>query len=311
MATAPDISAIVARLGDTLIAAEPMDGGATSDVWKVRTNRRTYALKTLNARGPNTDLALDVHIRNSMSAGGACVATPVLSSDDFPNMSGAAWVLDEFVAGEHPARGELHRLTCLDLGKTLAVLHSISVTRFGTPRLHGSMISGKQDDVFEGLTTRFANPLPINTAPTFEISTDLWQRAHPYLVNIREIISNNSGVLCHSDLHDRQIIVANNHLAALIDFGDATICDYRWDFGSLLYFHGPRVLADTIEGYEPDAHLRTTLIADAHLFSVGVAMHVGARSLLPGRGHRLKVATVHLNKTLVYLEQNKQHLQIG
>ena len=216
-----------------------------------------------------------------------------------------------FMAGEHPDRGDLHRQTCLDLGKTLAVLHRIPVTGFGTPRLAGSTISGAQDNVFEGLATRFANPLPIDAPPAFEISPELWQKMLPYLMKISEIISTGSGVLCHSDLHDRQIIVVNNHLAALIDFGDATICDYRWDFGSLLYFHGPRVLADTIEGYEPDTLLQAKLITAAHLFSVGIAMHIGARSVLPGRGHRLKVATVHLNKTLVYLEQNKQHLQLG
>ena len=304
MASTPDISTIVARLGETLTAVEPMDGGATSEVWKVRTNRGTYALKILNARGANTNLVLDIHLRSALSAGGACVAAPVLSSTDFPNMSGAAWVLDEYVAGEHPARGDLHRLTCLGLGKTLAVLHSIPVTGFGTPQLLGSTISGKQDDVFEGLITRFANPLPTETPPTFQISPDLWQKARPYLRQIHKIISNSDGVLCHSDLHDRQIIVADNRLAALIDFGDVTICDYRWDFGSLLYFHGLRVLASTVEGYEPNASLRAKLIADAHLFSVGIAMHIGARSLLPGRGHRLKVATVHLNKTLVYLGQN-------
>ncbi|OUS05043.1 hypothetical protein A9Q96_13155 [Rhodobacterales bacterium 52_120_T64] len=309
MRTKPDISAILAKLGDQLVAAEQIDGGATSDVWKVRTNRRVYALKILNECGAAANLTLDVHLRKNLSAGGAFVAAPVLSSEGFPNMSGAAWVLDEFVAGEHPARGELHKLTCLDLGKTLAILHDIPVSDFGAPQLTGSLISGEQENVFSGLATRFTNPLPIETPPAFELSRELWLKTLPYLVRIREILSTSSGVLCHSDLHDRQMIIANNRLAALIDFGDATIGDYRWDFGSLLYFHGPRVLADTVKGYEPDGTLQAKLIDSAHVFSIGIAMHIGARSLLPGKAHRLKVATVHLNKTLVYLEQNRQHLQ--
>ncbi|MHA1128171.1 MAG: hypothetical protein ACTSRN_04370, partial [Alphaproteobacteria bacterium] len=98
----PDIETIISPLGETLVAANLFATGATSDVWKIQTNRRTYALKHLNKRATSTDVALDVHIRTTLSENGAHVAAPILSSSDFPNLSGAAWTLDEFVDGTYP-----------------------------------------------------------------------------------------------------------------------------------------------------------------------------------------------------------------
>ncbi|MHA1128170.1 MAG: phosphotransferase family protein [Alphaproteobacteria bacterium] len=178
------------------------------------------------------------------------------------------------------------------------------MTGYGVPKLTGSTVSGNQDTALAGLNTRFADPLLVNS-PTFEVSPELLRQTVPYLVGVRETISSTNGVICHSDLHERQLIVSNRNLAALIDFGDATICDYRWDFGSLLYFHGLSVLEKVVGAYNPNN--QNQLITDAHLFSLGIAMHHAARSVLPEKSHRLKVATVHLQRTLLYLDKRLGH----
>jgi len=107
-----------------------------------------------------------------------------------------------------------------------------------------------------------------------------------------------STALCHTDLHERQIICRRRRLAALIDFGDATIADPRWDFGSILYFHGPRVLEAALGGYSSDSMLRQKFAADAGFFSAGIALHHAYRSATPGRAHRLGVAVAHLRGLL-------------
>ncbi|MEE9453468.1 MAG: aminoglycoside phosphotransferase family protein [Paracoccaceae bacterium] len=291
----PDLNAILAAQNEKLLHVEQFAKGATSTVWKVKGTRHTYALKTSNGRVPLADAALDMKLRMDVSQKGGIVARPV--------SNGTGWMLDRFVEGAHPTRGALPKDACYTLGQTLALLHKVPVTGYGAPRVTRGQIIGTQDTALIGLAVRFTNPLPtiaaLNTHPACPAMPELPAVLPPIIAEISAKTTTAQPALCHSDLHERQFLIMEGQLMALLDFGDAVICDPRWDFASLLYFHGPRVLADTLAGYANKA----IELRDVHLFSIGIALHHAARSVLPNKSHRLKVATVHLRRTLLYLDQ--------
>lgn len=303
-----DTNAIAAVIGETYVSIEALESGANSDVWRLTTNRGVYVLRCLHERPASNSIAVDIGIRNFVLSAGGNVADPVTSSLDFPEvMGGTDWLLDKYVEGKHPLRGCVETEVCHGIGQTLKLLHNLPVLGFGVPSLNAAnTYVGSENSPISGLNTRFDNPLPkeenILSGPISMAAPELIGSIIPNLIKIRSLMSKTKGVICHSDLHELQFIIQNHSLAALIDFGDSTINDYRWDFGSLLYFHGPRVLKDVVEGYTEGASSRQELFGDAHLFSIGIAMHQASRSQLPGKSHRLQVAVDHLEQTLEYLD---------
>ena len=286
----PEIKAI---LGGDPISITPLEKGATGDVWQICTQNQCFAFKHLTKRAPTAQLALDVHVRKLLITQGGAVSRPV--------SHGETWVLDEFVQGVHPERGSVPKAACIRLGETLKLLHKQPVQGFGQPKLSSSgQIVGQHTDPLTGISTRLSNPVPsadqLNQNPACRADTRFSTALPPYLAKLQAKLAENRASLCHSDLHERQFIIKNGALAALIDFGEATIADPRWDFGSLLYFHGPEVLAHTLLGYGASIS-----VEDAYLFSLGIALHHANRSILGGKSHRLKVASVHLQKALLYL----------
>lgn len=195
-------------------------------------------------------------------------------------------------------------MVATDLGRTLAILHGLPTEAYGVPSIAPpGLFKGSEKSALAGLYTRFENPLPAGRQqlaehPIGRTDPELARSLESAIHTIQTTIANRKGVLCHSDLHERQLILGEGRLAALIDFGDTTIADPGWDFASLLYFHGPAALADALVGYTEDVSRRREIGDDARLLSIGIALHHTARSRLPGKHHRLAVATTYLRNTL-------------
>jgi Ser/Thr protein kinase RdoA (MazF antagonist) len=235
--------------------------------------------------------------------GGAVAGTVISSFDIHDQHDINSWSLDQFVPGFHCARGNLNDAVCVDLGRTLAILHTIPVAGYGPPCLDSSgRIFGPETLAITGLDARFENPLPEGTAlgkhPGACFAPQIVDRLAAKLDQIRELLKNRPGVICHGDLHERQFICNQSGLCALIDFGDATIADRIWDLASLRYFHGRDILTKVVEAYTRNSAEKSELCNDAELFSIGIAMHHAARSVYPGKSHRLRVATDYLLRTI-------------
>jgi aminoglycoside phosphotransferase (APT) family kinase protein len=127
--------------------------------------------------------------------------------------------------------------------------------------------------------------------PVLNTIPELKDEVLGHLQEVSEQVQNprtlSRSVLCHSDLHERQFICANDTLIALIDFGDATILDRHWDLGSVLYFHGERNFAAILEAYSNNIDEGPSCARLAASFSVAIALHHASRSRLPGKEHRL------------------------
>ena len=168
--------------------------------------------------------------------------------------------------------------------------------------MEDDVVSGEQSIAELGVGQRFENPLPEFRAQGHSHALqsalpELWQEILDQLAEVSRQVSEGEAVLCHSDLHERQLICKDGELAALIDFGEAAILDRHWDMGSALYFHGPQVFAEIHGAYNYWAPGVTTMEM-AGKFSLAIAMHHASRSRLPGKEHRLSFAARHVRELL-------------
>ncbi len=99
-----DLRALVKAIGEPLTSIEPLASGATSEVWKIVTPKRSYVLRLFSRQPNRIGLQTEIHLRNSMAARSAAIAEPILSSSDLPDVGPeAGWMLDLFVPGTHGA----------------------------------------------------------------------------------------------------------------------------------------------------------------------------------------------------------------
>jgi len=297
---------ILAFIGERPLQVSFLAKGATCDVWMVQSiSRKNYALRIIEAGERVISGALDKFIRQAVLARCGNVAAPLLSSETIEkDLDGQRWSLDLFVQGEHPERGALPDTVCRQLGETLAILHQLPVRNFG--RLSGVVkgeIVGEKLAPFEGIKQRLENPLPETwdvdfVHPILSALPELADEITARLKTVSEAIEERQVVLCHTDLHEKQLLCNENNLTALIDFGGATILDKHWDLGSVYYFHGKENFSKLY-----DAYLGLTGVKEKHpelvsSFSIAIAMHHASRSRLPGKHHRLKRAIEHIQRVI-------------
>jgi len=92
--------------------------------------------------------------------------------------------------------------------------------------------------------------------------------------------------------------IRSKGLAALIDFGSASILDRHWELGSVFHFHGKHICAEFSNAYRATMGIQTLRAEMVPLFSVAVAMHHASRSRLPGKQHRLQRAIEHIQHVI-------------
>lgn len=298
-------SRALSRLGTTPESIEPISEGSSANVWKVGTPKGCYALRICRHPDREIEPQVDHALRKALKAVGGAVIEPVAFSEaDAAMAQDSDWVLEPFLIGRHPARRALASETCFDLGRTLAALHTLPAEGFGRlRRFENGQFHGGRSGPRDGANDRFDMPLP-SVGSEFDehrlvASLPEYREAiAARLAAVAARLSEARRVVCHTDLHERQLIVRDDDsLAALIDFGGAAVLDPYWDFGSLRYFHGPSCIQPVLDGYMSAGALpETSHHIDRHLidsFSLCIALHHSTRSRLPGKEHRLDAATRH------------------
>lgn len=296
---------LLAELGEELVDINFLAKGATCEVWRLSAENRSYALKIIREEGRVFDGRIDAFIRRRVVENGGALVAPLLDSESFDQtLNGKRWILEPFIAGHHPQRGRLPKAVCARLGETLAALHDISVDRFGRPsEVLSQTVIGKKSDAFDGVAQRFENPIPETWAdhyihPSLAEAPDLSARISTRLSAVSEQIRHSQPVLCHTDVHEKQLICASDKLVALIDFGEAAILDRHWDLGSVLYFHGEPNFSNVFEAYVGNGLGSHTSFETVASFSIAIAMHHASRSRLPGKHHRLAKAIDYIRYTV-------------
>jgi len=299
------VEPILAQLDDRPRDAKFLAKGATCSVWQVVSSNRVYALRIIDQPERVLDGNLDAFIRGAVRGNGGRVSASLLNSEGTGQaINGQRWCLDEFAKGTHPLRGELSNRICRQLGRTLAAVHQIPTRKYGQPfSIDNGAIIGRKSQPFEGVALRFENPLPETWSddylhPVFSAIPELKDAVLARLQDVSERVQRGRSVLCHSDLHEGQLICVNDTLTALIDFGDATIMDRYWDLGSALYFHGKENFSTIFEAYSEISLAGQNCARLAASFSIAIAMHHASRSRLPGKGHRMDRAIRWLRQAI-------------
>lgn len=299
------LTSLLSQIGEKPLQASIFAKGATCDVWRVQSTNRLFALRVFNGGSRVLDGVVDAFIRSSLAARGCAIVAPILNSETTgQSFEGKRWCLEPFITGGHPRRGALSQQIGRRLGETLAALHELPSVEFGRPlQVHEDCIVGQKSNPFEGVAQRFENPLPELWRdgfdhPLLKALPDLAVATLALLRDVSERVREGETVVCHSDIHERQLICSDNRLAALIDFGDASILDRHWDLGSVYYFHGEAIFAAVYDAYSSNTRSAQTCPHLARSFSAAVAMHHSSRSRLPGKSHRLEKATQHIRQLL-------------
>jgi aminoglycoside phosphotransferase (APT) family kinase protein len=297
-------SLILAKSGETLVEASFLADGTTCRVWKLRSRTQSYALRVM-APGQNTMAPkIEALVRRKILARGGRVATPVqVSMPDDDALPGMSWSLDVFVDGCHPLPGKLSDDLCDNLGRTLALLHDVPVFEFGRPAdVVGEVIAGNSSKPERGADLRFRHSLPESWEPGFlhpalVAAPDTRSEVLAHLGEVTHAVNQGSAVLCHSDLHEGQLICRESQLEALIDFASATILDRHWEFGGLMYFHG-------FDGFKKVHRAYVTYGGKAcsieltRSFSIAVALHDACRATQPGLHHRMVKVVKHIREMI-------------
>ncbi|MEX0350522.1 MAG: aminoglycoside phosphotransferase family protein [Paracoccaceae bacterium] len=293
------------HLGETMRHTGFLAQGATSRVWEIWSDQRAFALRVTDTPDRTLSGPIDRFLRKSVSDRGGRVACPFLSSDECGTLwQGRPWTLEPLLVGTHPARGALPEPACRALGKTLAALHQVPVRGFGRPtRLDRDCILGSTSDPVAGVLQRFEDPLPDHCAgdlshPAFAAAPEIEPATRALLDAVSTQIAEQPPALCHSDLHERQLICDSDQLVGLLDFGDATLLDPHWDLGSVRYFHGVQNFQKVFDGYRAQSSNHQCDADLAEAFSVAIALHHAARSRHPCKSHRLASAITHIRQVI-------------
>lgn len=193
---------------------------------------------------------------------------------------------------------------CQDLGALLASLQGLPVVGHGLLQDRDDVLVGQTSDPVAGLLTRLQDPWPFTPFPLQEhpiaaAAPDLITRLTP-LASLLEAVARGSRPVClnHTDLHERQVLITEGRLAALLDFGDATIGPPAWDIASFAYFHGWRLAHYVLMGLTDEEKARQDLLANARAFAVLIALHHASRSVTLRQPSRMHSAVRFLRQLL-------------
>ena len=213
------------------------------------------------------------------------------------------WSLDAFVTGGFGERGKLSSSVCHEIGGFLARLHTITGDGYGLLSDRVAPIRGDCGTVVSGLSSRWMKPWPFIGEPLAnQAAVIAAPHLHAPLEKLsREIEAANEllpTVLIHGDLHEQQIMIHDDRLAAILDFGDACFLGAVWDLASFRFFHGKRCTAWMIEGYSASVADRKMLIDAAAKLAIVVALHRANRSVIVRKGYRVEQAIDFIEEVL-------------
>ncbi|MGK3111267.1 phosphotransferase family protein [Streptomyces sp. WAC05858] len=253
--TDPDPSEqMCARIEEVLeqsaVPIRPLSGSIVNVVHTVRCGERELIAKSGAGEGIRREAAVLTMLRETKVPVPHAVLLP--ANPTFPN----DLLLLEVLPG-YAAEPDSDVLT--DAGESLRRLHDMELPGFGLIGTVHERPTGVFDTWVNFLATVLADArqtIPVDVLPVAahdEVAAHLGRRRiHAHLAGV------GRGILLHGDLMPKHVWSSEGHLAALIDWGDATVGDPLFDLARFS-MAGQEAFQKFLKGYgnatPPDAYL--------------------------------------------------------
>ncbi|RJF71079.1 aminoglycoside phosphotransferase family protein [Deinococcus cavernae] len=236
---------------------------------------------------------VDAQVRRKLHALG--VPTP-LTEDMGVLPDGRAYSIEALIRGDDlPPTPEGVR----QLSRAIKALHTLECCGFGLLEDRADSLCGSGRTPAEGVLSRLHQPWPfaegpLAAQPLVWAAPDL-QQALAALEDELLSLAELPTCVCHTDLHLNQWLWRRGELAALLDFGDASVGPVAWDWASLAYFHGwPQ--ATELAG--------APLGREVALFGLLLAFHRASRAARDNHPQRTDEAAAFARSCLERLEDS-------
>ncbi len=247
-----EVQALAERaLGVPVDGLMPQAGSVGNQNFRLDTGRGRFAMKLAAA----SELAAE---RWGLERA-AEVAVPVprvVAAEPLPGDRG--FLITEWLDGQ-PADPATDTEALVEAGRALRRFHQVSGPGYWRVGVQSGTARGRHDSWAEVIDTivGFTDDLVRHNVITAAVA----ERFRAAVVDHRDAIAyQDDGVLLHCDLKPAHLFVADGRLAAIIDWGDTSYGDPRWDLARLSH-SGDAVFAPVLEGYglELDADLERSL----------------------------------------------------
>jgi aminoglycoside phosphotransferase (APT) family kinase protein len=216
----------------------PQAGSVGNQNFRLNTERGRFALKLA------TESELTAERWGLERAGGARVPVPSVVAAE-PLSEGRGFLITEWLDGRPAVHTDTEAL--IEAGRALRRFHRVTGPGYGRVDVAAGAARGRHDSwaaFIDGILAG-TNDLVRHDV----IGAAVAHQLEDAVADHRELISySGEGVLLHCDLKPAHLFVADGRLAAIIDWGDTSYGDPRWDLARLRQ-HGNAVFAQVLEGY--------------------------------------------------------------
>jgi len=276
---------------------EYIDRGATGTAWRIDSAECAAVLRLADPRpGKVAAFEAEAAFRQRLADCSSLISRPIATNADYRKLAGAGvrWSLDCTLPGATGSNDPISISVWHDVGALLGVVHGEPATGYGRPVDSRLEIIGQARSPIDGVLSRFRDAWPLAERDLAE--HPVMVRA-PYLVDrLRNIETDLVAVSAehmagpiHGDLHIKQILVSQNKLTGLIDFGELSVLDPAWDFASIVYFNGSVAFEAALDGYGRSASTTGPIRERSAWLAIIIALyHLDRASLLgsPSRAER-------------------------
>ena len=295
---------ILKRLGEAHRSTVYLESGSSSIAYRVVSDRSEYILRVASTNtGKVAKYESDFYLRSLLYREGHPVARPIATNVSLDIGLKKLWAFDEYHPGTHPKRGEIAPLVSRQLGSMLRFMHKLPVSGHGLFENSRTRLFGLSPTPETGMLSRFESPwpftaVPLDKHPSVRDQPSLKSGIQRLKNELSAIVKKGRSAVIHSDLHEKQLILSNGRLSALLDFNEAGVGRPEWDMGSYLYFHGEKCLNDLLDGYTNNSLEKMELSYRSRLASILIALHHGNRGCILDRPHRIKASRQFLKGIL-------------
>lgn len=225
-------------LGTRVDALVAQAGSVGNQNFRLDTERGRFALKLA------AESELQAERWGLEQAAAAGVSVPRVAAAE-PLSGARGFLITAWLDGR--AAAETDTAALIEAGRALRRFHRVTGPGYGRVEIVAGTARGRHDSWAGVIDSILAGVGDLVRHAV--ISAEVADRMQAAVADHRELIScPGEGVLLHGDLKPGHLFVADDRLAAIIDWGDTSYGDPRWDLARLRH-SGDTVFTPVLEGY--------------------------------------------------------------